>query len=106
MGLRGQGNNSLHLTESTACRPGPEAEFRPLCGRRNYHGLDSSLLDASFQDNSYLQDLPGLPHEWPLHGRRPLCSYAWVTVNGALGPVPGHLRPEEAFSWLGISARV
>ena len=100
IGLRAKGNNSLHLTEDYGlCRYSLKLEFDQFRDGGNYHGLDKFSLDASFQDNSYLKtymtydmmDFMGVP--------TPLCSYVWVTVNGAdWGLFLAVEEPEEAFA--------
>ena len=83
VGIRAKGNNSLRLTEEYGLsRYSLKLEFDQFQDGGNYHGLDKLSLDASFQDNSYLKTyiaydmmrFQGVP--------TPLCSYAWVTVNG------------------------
>ena len=100
VGLRAKGNNSLRLTEEYGLsRCSLKLEFDHYADGGNYYGLDKFSLDASFQDNSYLKtylvydmmDFMGVP--------APLCSYVWVTVNGApWGLFLAVEEPEEAFA--------
>ena len=61
--------------------------------------LDKLSLDASFQDNSYLKTWL-VYHMMAYMGvPAPLCSYAWVTVNGTpWGLFLAIEEPEEAFA--------
>ena len=100
VGLRAKGNNSRRLTEEYGLsRYSLKLEFDHYVEGEDYYGLDKLSLDASFQDNSYLKtwltydmmDFMGVPS--------PLCSYAWIRVNG----VPWGLflaieEPEESFA--------
>ena len=72
----------------------------------NYHGLDKFSLDASFQDNSYLKTYLVYDMMDYMEVPAPLCSYAWVTVNGQ--PWGLFLAIEERRRPLpgGISARI
>ena len=100
VGIRAKGNNSLRLTEEYGLsRYSLKLEFDQFQDGGNYHGLDKLSLDASFQDNSYLKTyiaydmmrFQGVP--------TPLCSYAWVTVNGEdWGLFLAVEEPEEAFA--------
>ena len=74
-------------------------EFDHYVDGGNYHGLDKLSLDASFQDNSYLKTWL-VYHMMAYMGvPAPLCSYAWVTVNGApWGLFLAIEEPEEAFA--------
>ena len=66
----------------------------------SYYGLDKLSLDASFQDNSYMKTYMAYDM-MAVYGRArtPLCSYAWVTVNGEdWGLFLAVEEPEEAFA--------
>ena len=100
VGLRAKGNNSRRLThEYGLSRYSLKLEFDHYTGGNTYYGLDKLSLDSSFQDNSYLKtwlvydmmDCMGVP--------TPLCSYVWVTVNGApWGLFLAVEEPEESFA--------
>ena len=100
VGLRAKGNNSLRLTQEYGLsRFSLKLEFDHYVDGGNYYGLDKLSLDASFQDNSYLKTwlvydmmaFMGVP--------TPLCSFVWVTVNGApWGLFLAIEEPEEAFA--------
>ena len=100
VGLRAKGNNSLRLTEEYGlARYSLKLEFDHYVDGGNYHGLDKFSLDASFQDNSYLKTWL-VYHMMAYMGvPAPLCSYAWVTVNGTpWGLFLAIEEPEEAFA--------
>ena len=92
--------NSLRLTEEYGLsRYSLKLEFDHYVDGGNYHGLDKLSLDASFQDNSYLKTWL-VYHMMAYMGvPAPLCSYAWVTVNGTpWGLFLAIEEPEEAFA--------
>ena len=100
VGLRAKGNNSLRLTEEYGLsRYSLKLEFDHYVDGGNYHGLDKLSLDASFQDNSYLKTWL-VYHMMAYMGvPAPLCSFAWVTVNGQpWGLFLAIEEPEEAFA--------
>ena len=100
VGLRAKGNNSLRLTEEYGLsRYSLKLEFDHYVDGGNYHGLDKLSLDASFQDNSYLKTYLAYHMMAYMEAPAPLCSYAWVTVNGApWGLFLAIEEPEEAFA--------
>ena len=61
--------------------------------------MDKLSLDASFQDNSYLKNYIAYDMMEYMEVPSPLCSYAWVTVNGKPhGLFLAVEEPEEAFA--------
>ena len=83
VGIRAKGNNSLRLTsEYELTRYSLKVEFDHYLPQGNYHGLDKLSLDASFQDNSYLKMVLAFDMMRFMGVPTPLCSYAWVRVNG------------------------
>ena len=83
VGIRAKGNNSLRLTsEYELARYSLKVEFDHYLPQGNYHGLDKLSLDASFQDNSYLKTMLAFDMMRFMGVPTPLCSYAWVRVNG------------------------
>ena len=83
VGIRAKGNNSLRLTsEYELTRYSLKVEFDHYLPQGNYHGLDKLSLDASFQDNSYLKTVLAFDMMRFMGVPTPLCSYAWVRVNG------------------------
>ncbi len=100
VGLRAKGNNSLRLTsEYGLSRYSLKLEFDHYTDGGNYHGLDKFSLDASFQDNSYLKTYMAYDMMEFMEVPAPLCSYAFVTVNGEdWGLFIAVEEPEEAFA--------
>ena len=100
IGLRAKGNNSLRLTEEYGLsRYSLKLEFDQFLDGGNYYGLDKFSLDASFQDNSYLKTYMVYDMMAFMGVPAPLCSYAWVTVNGEdWGLFLAVEEPEEAFA--------
>ena len=100
IGLRAKGNNSLRLTEEyELSRYSLKLEFDQFLDGGNYYGLDKFSLDASFQDNSYLKTYMAYDMMAFMGVPTPLCSYAWVTVNGEdWGLFLAIEEPEEAFA--------
>ena len=98
-GLRAKGNNSLHLTEEYGLkRYSLKIEFDHFQEGNTYYGLDKMSLDASFQDNSYLKNYLAYDMMEYMEVPSPLCSYAWVTVNGEeWGLFLAVEEPEDAF---------
>ena len=99
VGLRAKGNNSLRLTEQYGLsRYSLKLEFDHYLDGGSYYGLDKLSLDASFQDNSYLKSYLTYDMMAFMGVPAPLCSYAWVTVNGQpWGLFLAIEEPEEAF---------
>ena len=100
VGLRAKGNNSRRLTEEYGlARYSLKLEFDHYVDGGSYHGLDKFSLDASFQDNSYLKNYLVYDMIAFMEVPAPLCSYAWVTVNGQpWGLFLAIEEPEEAFA--------
>ena len=100
VGLRAKGNNSLRLTEEYGLsRYSLKLEFDQYVNGGNYYGLDKFSLDASFQDNSYFKTYLVYDMMTFMEVPAPLCSYAWVTVNGQpWGLFLAIEEPEEAFA--------
>ncbi|MBQ2698160.1 MAG: CotH kinase family protein [Clostridia bacterium] len=98
VGLRAKGNNSRRLTEQYGHhRYSLKLEFDHYTFA-SYHGLDKFSLDASFQDNSYLKTWLTFDMMERMGVPTPLCSFAWVRVNGAdWGLFLAIEEPEEAF---------
>ena len=107
VGLRAKGNNSLRLTEEYGlARYSLKLEFDHYVPGGNYLGLDKLSLDASFQDNSYLKTYMALDMMDFLGVPSPLCSFAFVTVNGVdFGLYLALEEPEESFARREFGAR-
>lgn len=99
-GIRAKGNNSLNLTEKYGhSRYSIKVEFDHYIDGGSYLGLDKMSLDASFQDNSYMKTFLAYDMMDMMDVPAPLCSYAWVTVNGEdWGLFLAVEEPEEAFA--------
>ncbi|MBQ9853129.1 MAG: CotH kinase family protein [Ruminiclostridium sp.] len=99
VGLRAKGNNSRRLTEQYGLdRYSLKVEFDHYQAG-NYYGLDKFSLDSSFQDNSYMKTWIALDMMAHMGVPTPLCSYAWVAVNGQpWGLFLAVEEPEEAFA--------
>ena len=100
VGLRAKGNNSRRLTEEYGLsRYSLKLEFDHFLEGGSYYGLDKLSLDASFQDNSYMKSYLAYDMMRFMGVPAPLCSYAWVTVNGTdWGLFLAVEEPEEAFA--------
>ncbi len=98
-GIRAKGNNSRRLTEKYGHdRYSLKVEFdHDIFG--SYYGLDKFSLDSSFQDNSYMKTWITYDMMEHMGVPTPLCSYAWVRVNGEdWGLFLAIEEPEEAFA--------
>ena len=98
VGLRAKGNNSLRLTEKYGLdRYSLKIEFDHY-QHSSYYGLDKLTLDSSFQDNSYMKTWITYDMMEHMGVPSPLCSYAYVRVNGDdWGLFLAIEEPEEAF---------
>lgn len=99
VGLRAKGNSSRRLIEKYGLsRYSMKVEFdRYVHG--GYYGLDKFSLDTSFQDNSYMKTRIVFDMMEHMGVPTPLCSYAWVRVNGEdWGLFLAIEEPEEAFA--------
>ena len=81
--IRGKGNTSL----STVATMGSERysfkiEFDGYEEGKTYKGLDKLCLNNLIQDNSYMKDYLAYRLMAAFGADAPLCSYAFVTVNG------------------------
>ena len=99
VGLRAKGNNSRRLTEKYGHdRYSLKVEFDHYTFG-SYYGLDKFSLDSSFQDNSYMKTWITFDMMEHMGVPTPLCSYAWVRVNGEdWGLLLAIEEPEEAFA--------
>ncbi len=99
-GLRVKGNNSKSLVAKYGLeRYSLKLEFDHYITDSTYYGLDKMSLDSSFQDNSYLKNYMTYDMMRRMGVPSPLCSYAWITVNGEdWGLYLALEEPEEAFA--------
>ena len=83
VGLRAKGNTSLSsVKNSGSSRYSFKIEFDQYENGKTYHGLDKLCLNNIIQDNTYMKDYLAykLMNEFGVDA--PLCSYAYITVNG------------------------
>ena len=83
VGIRGKGNTSLSSVKSMGSRRYSfKIEFDQYDNTKSYHGLDKLCLNNIIQDNAYMKDYLAytLMHEFGVDA--PLCSFAYITVNG------------------------
>ena len=83
VGIRGKGNTSLSRVSSMDSeRYSFKIEFDQYDNTQNYHGLDKLSLNNVIQDNTYMKDylVYQMMNEFGVNA--PLCSYAYITVNG------------------------
>ena len=81
--IRAKGNTSLSSVAAYGNnRYSFKIEFDHYDDSLNYHGLDKLCLNNIIQDNTYMKDylVYRLMHEFGVDA--PLCSYAYMTVNG------------------------
>ncbi len=81
--IRGKGNTSLSTVKTMGSqRYSFKIEFDQYEDGKNYHGLDKLSLNNIIQDNTYMKDYLAyrLMDEFGVDS--PLCSFAYITVNG------------------------
>jgi len=83
VGIRGKGNTSLSSVASMdSDRYSFKIEFDQYDSTKRYHGLDKLSLNNLIQDNTYMKDYLSYRMMDEFGVAAPLCSYAWITVNG------------------------
>lgn len=83
VGIRGKGNSSLKMVESTnSNRYSFKIEFDHYDSTKSYHGLDKLCLNNIIQDNTYMKDYLSYTLMENFGADTPLCSYIYITVNG------------------------
>ena len=83
VGIRAKGNTSLSSVKNMdSSRYSLKIEFDQYDNTKSYHGLDKLCLNNLIQDNTYMKDYIAytLMNEFGVDS--PLCSYAYMTVNG------------------------
>ena len=84
VGLRAKGNTSLTTVRSLdSTRYSLKLEFDHYESGKTYHGLDKLCLNNIIQDNTYMKDYLTYRLMDAFGADAPLCSYVWITVNGA-----------------------
>ena len=83
VGIRGKGNTSLSSVSSMGSqRYSFKIEFDQYDNTKSYHGLDKLSLNNVIQDNTYMKDYITYQMMNEFGVSAPLCSYAYITVNG------------------------
>lgn len=83
VGIRGKGNTSLsNVASMDSDRYSFKVEFDQYDDTKSYYGLDKLSLNNIIQDNTYMKDylVYQMMNEFGVDA--PLCSYAYITVNG------------------------
>lgn len=78
--IRGKGNTSL--SQVTNDRYSYKIEFDHYDSTSTYYGLDKLALNNIIQDNTYMKDYLTYTMMNDMGVAAPLCSYAYITVNG------------------------
>ena len=78
--IRGKGNTSL--SQVTNDRYSYKIEFDHYDSTSTYYGLDKLALNNVIQDNAYMKDYLTYTMMNDMGVAAPLCSYAYITVNG------------------------
>ena len=78
--IRGKGNTSL--SQVTNDRYSYKIEFDHYDSTSTYYGLDKLALNNVIQDNTYMKDYLTYTMMNDMVVAAPLCSYAYITVNG------------------------
>ncbi len=83
VGIRGKGNTSLSTVSSLGSdRYSFKIEFDQYDSSFSYHGLDKLSLNNLIQDNTMMKDYLTYQMMNEFGAPSPLCSYAYLTVNG------------------------
>ena len=83
VGIRGKGNTSLSSVKNmNSERYSFKIEFDQYDSTKSYHGLDKLCLNNIIQDNTYMKDYLAYTMMYDFGVDAPLCSYAYITVNG------------------------
>lgn len=83
VGIRGKGNTSLSTVSSMdSDRYSFKIEFDQYDKNKSYHGLDKLSLNNVIQDNTYMKDYLTYQMMNEFGASAPLCSFAYITVNG------------------------
>lgn len=84
IGIRGKGNTSLRSVSAMgSSRYSFKIEFDCYDSSKSYHGLDKLCLNNIIQDNTYMKDYLAYTLMSKAGAAAPLCSYAYITVNGS-----------------------
>lgn len=81
--IRAKGNTSLSMVEKYENdRYSFKIEFDHYNEGNTYYGLDKLCLNNIISDNTYMKDYISYQMMRDAGARSPLCSYAYITVNG------------------------
>lgn len=81
--IRAKGNTSLSSVKSYGNdRYSFKLEFDHFDSTNTYHGLDKLCLNNIIQDNTYMKDFLVYQMMLEYGAKAPLCSFAYITVNG------------------------
>lgn len=81
--IRAKGNTSMSsVAQLRSSRYSFKIEFDHYDETLSYHGLDKLNLNNGIFDNSYMKDYLVYQMMNDFGAAAPLCSFAWVTVNG------------------------
>ena len=78
--IRGKGNTSLSQVSND--RYSYKIEFDHYDSSKSYYGLDKLCLNNIIQDNTYMKDYLCYRMMNEMGVASPLCSFAYITVNG------------------------
>ena len=83
IGIRAKGNTSLsNVSQMNSDRYSLKIEFDHYNSAENYYGLDKLCLNNIIQDNTYMKDYLSYQLMREAGVPSPLCSYAYITING------------------------
>lgn len=83
VGIRAKGNTSLSSVRSmNSKRYSFKLEFDQYESGKSYHGLDKLCLNNLIQDNTMMKDYLVYQMMTDFGVDSPLCSFAYITVNG------------------------
>lgn len=83
VGIRGKGNTSLSTVASLdSDRYSFKVEFDQYSSGVSYHGLDKLSFNNTIQDTTCMKDYLVYRAMAAFGVDAPLCSFAWITVNG------------------------
>ena len=83
VGIRAKGNTSLSSVKNMdSDRYSFKIEFDQYENGKSYYGLDKLCLNNVIQDNTYMKDYLAYTLMNDFGVDAPLCSYAYITVNG------------------------
>ncbi len=83
IGIRAKGNTSLrNVSAMNSDRYSFKLEFDHYDSGKNYYGLDKLSLNNMIQDTTYMKDYLTYQMMGEFEVDSPLCSYAYIRVNG------------------------